>query len=154
LAIVKGLRCRVSHPANSRADKTPPFPEASFPGFLWLLLYPAVVFLAIDCARCTILLTIDLPTLGCGKFATIFRSIISDFFVDGSFALLEICSFSRRQLSALHALGNALLLIALALTNFTLGIDILYLRVVLLLVNIFGKLILLLVQRCFICSRQ
>jgi hypothetical protein len=106
------------------------------------------VFLAIDCARSTILLTIDLPTLGCGKFAAIFRSIISDFLVDGSFAFLEICSFPRRQLSALHALGNALLLIALALTNFTLRTNILYLRVVLLLVNIFGKLILLLVQRC------
>src|SRR6516162_6557734 len=61
---------------------------------------------------------------------------------------------ARCQLSALDALGDAVLLILGAFADFTLGIGVLDCRIVLVLVNLVGNLILLSGQRLLVSLGQ
>src|SRR6185312_7887455 len=80
--------------------------------------------------------------------------IVVNFLVDRRFTAFEVSGFAGGQLAALYTLGNPLLLIALTLSNFAFGVDVLYLGVVLLLVNITREFILLLVQSGTVGSGQ
>src|ERR1700690_702347 len=92
--------------------------------------------------------------LGPSQLTTVGRAIIVAFFVDCGFATFEVSGFACGQLAALHALGNPFLLIALTLSNFGLGIGVLYPRIVLVAVNILGDSVLLLMQGCAVGAGQ
>src|SRR5882672_9359986 len=118
------------------------------------LLDSSVVLLAIDRARGTVFLAVDFPAFGLSQRATVGRAVVVDFSVDVSFAAFHASGFGSGQLTALHALGNSFLLIALTLPHFALGIHVLHLGIVLLVVDVLGKLVLLLVQGGAIGSGQ
>src|SRR2546427_675720 len=110
------------------------------------LLDARVVLLAIDGTRGAVLLAVDLPAFGWSQRATVGGALVVDFFVDVSFAALQVGSFARSQLSALDALSDAILLVLRTLSDFALGVHVLDLGVVLVFVDVLGKLVLLLVQ--------
>src|SRR5437899_9668374 len=74
--------------------------------------------------------------------------------VDLGFIVFEVRCFAGGELPALNALSDAVLLILSSLANFTLGISVLHRRVVLVLVNLLGHLILLLGQSLLVGSSQ
>src|SRR5207248_1707420 len=102
------------------------------------LLYACVVFLPVDRSRGAILLAIDLSPLGGSQRLTVGGAIVMNFFVHGGFTALQFRGFACGQLAALHALRNPLLLIALALSHFTLRIHVLHLGIMLLFIDVFG----------------
>src|ERR1700687_3885262 len=105
------------------------------------------MLLAINGVGVGILLAVDLAALGPSQLAAIGCTVIVDFMIDGRFAAFEVSGFSGGQLAALHSLSDALLLIALALSHFALGVSVLYASIVLVPVDIFGDRVLLLMQR-------
>ena len=90
------------------------------------LLNAGVVLFTIDSARSAVLLTVDLPAFRGGQGTTIRCAVIVDFLADRGFAAFEVGGFTGGQLATLHALGNPLLLIALALSYFALRIYVLH----------------------------
>src|SRR5579863_9843690 len=110
----------------------------------------AAVLIAIDLARLAVLLAVDLLLFLSGQLAAIGLAVGADLPVDARLILLEVGSLARRQLAVLDPVGDAVLLILLALAHFTLRICVLHGRIVLVVVNLMGKLVLLLVQRGFV----
>ncbi len=104
------------------------------------------MLLAIDRARGAVFLAVDLPALGWSQLAAVGGAVVVDFFVDVSFAAFQVGGFARGQLPAFHTLSNPFLLIAFPLSHFTLRVGILYPGVVLVFVDVLGKLVLLLIQ--------
>ncbi len=118
------------------------------------LLSPSVVLLAIDRIRSTVLLPIDLPVLSRSECATIGGAIVLHFFIDRRFAAFQVCGFSRRQLAALDALRDAVLLVLLPLAHFGLRVGVLYRDIVLIAIDVAGKPVLLAVEPGTIRGRQ
>src|ERR1700674_577710 len=110
-----------------------------------MLLVAAVVLVAVDLARLAVLLTIDLRLLLCSQLPTVSFPVVAHFLIDLGFVVFQMGGFARRQLPALDALRDAVLLIFGALADLALWISILHGRVVLVLIDLFAKLILLLV---------
>src|SRR5438477_12208875 len=82
------------------------------------LLPAAVVLVAVDLARHTILLPVYLRFLLRSQFAAIGRAVVANFMVDLRFLILQIRSLARRQLPALDALRDAVLLVLSPPSNF------------------------------------
>src|SRR6266436_5063501 len=81
------------------------------------LLLAAVVLLVVDVARRAILLLVQCFLVRARQLAAIGLAHSRLFAVDALLLLLELGGFSRRQLPALHALSDPILLIFLALLN-------------------------------------
>jgi hypothetical protein len=109
------------------------------------LLSPVVLVL-INLLGELVLLAIDLGALLRRQLAAIEGALGIDFLVDGRFLLLQMTSFAGRQLAARDALTNAVLLVFRSLADFALWIGVLHRGIVLVLVNLLGKLVLLLLQ--------
>src|SRR5437660_1452920 len=118
------------------------------------LLMTTVVLVAVDLARLTVLLAINLGALLWVQFAAVRSAIVADFMVDLGFIVFEVRGFAGGELPALDALSDAVLLVLGSLANFTLGIGVLHRRVVLVLVNLLGHLILLLGQSFLVGGGQ
>ena len=84
------------------------------------------------------MLAVDLAALGSSQGATVGCAIVVDFVVDRSFAAFKPGGFAGGQLAALDALRDAVLLVLLALADFTFWVGILYRRIVLVLVGLLG----------------
>ena len=76
-----------------------------------------VVFVGVDLLGQLILLPVDLRLFCAGQLAAVGRAVRFGFAVDGRFLGFQFGSFTGGQLAALHALGDAVLLIFLALRN-------------------------------------
>ena len=87
---------------------------------LTLLLAATVVFVSVNLFRDVILLPVDLGSFLPGQLAAVGSTIVADFTIDPSFFVLEICSLAGRQLTALDALRDAVLLVLGALPDFAL----------------------------------
>ena len=112
------------------------------------------MLVAIDLARFAILLAVDLLLFLRGQLAAVGSPIVADFVVDPRFILLQMRRFPGRKLSALYALGDAVLLVLSALADFALGRGVLSSGVVLVLIDLFRELVLLLRQGLFVGRRQ
>jgi len=110
------------------------------------LLMTTVVLVAIDLAGLAVLLAVHLGALLRGEFATVRSTVVADFVVNLGFIVFEVRGLASGELSALDALSDAVLLVLGSLANFALGIGVLHRRVVLVLVDLLGHLILLLSQ--------
>jgi hypothetical protein len=115
---------------------------------------PVVVLVAVDLAGLAVLFPVDLGSLRGRKFAAVGLPVSAHLLIDSRLIFFEMGSLSGGQLATLDPLGNAILLILLTFANFALGIRILHGSVVLILVDLPGNLILLLIQRGFICGGQ
>src|SRR5215467_12224538 len=113
-----------------------------------------VMLVVIDLVRHFVLLPIDLRLLLLRQLAAVGGAVGADFLIDGRFFLLKIGSFAGGELSALHAVRDAVLLIFRALADFTLGIAILHSTIVLVLINLLRKLVLLLRQGLLVGGGQ
>src|ERR1700751_3452373 len=109
------------------------------------LLMAAVVPVVMNLARHAILLPIDLRLLLRRQLAAVGGAVVAHFLVDLRFVRFQVCGFAGGQLSALDALRDAVLLVLGALADFTLRIRVLHRGVVLVLINLLGKLVLLLI---------
>src|SRR5579864_7491329 len=118
------------------------------------LLMTTVVLVAIDLAGLAVLLAVHLGALLRGEFATVRSTVVADFVVNLGFIVFEVRGLAGGELSALDALSDAVLLVLGSLANFALGIRVLDCRVVLVLVNLLGHLILLLGQSFLVGSGQ
>src|SRR5271166_4724725 len=92
------------------------------------LLGASVVLLAVDRIGRAILLAIDLTMLGWGQMAAVGRAIGFHFMIDRGFTAFQVRSFAGRQLAALHALRDAVLLVFRPLAHFALRVGVLYRR--------------------------
>src|SRR5579864_2323585 len=118
------------------------------------LLMFVVVLVPVDLARLAVLLAIDLGMLLRRQLAAVGLPVGPNLLVDARLVVLKVRGFTGRQLAALDALRDAVLLILLALADFALGIRILHGRVVLVPINLLRQLILLLVQRGLVGGRE
>src|SRR5712692_5713776 len=123
-------------------------------GNLWLRLRLSlrlrlrVVLLVIDVLRRAILFPVDLLIFGCRQRSTIGLAVCGNLFVDALLLILQLGSFASGQLAALHTLRDAVLLVFAALTDFVVAV-VRHVGVVLVLINLLGKLILLSVDLFF-----
>src|SRR5712672_4669679 len=85
--------------------------------WLGFRLRRGVVLLAIDVARSLILLPVDLFLFAGGQRAAIGFAVGCDLLVNSSLLFFEFGGFSRRELAALDALGDAGLLVLAALAD-------------------------------------
>ena len=76
-----------------------------------------VVLVAVDLAGLAVLLAGDLGTLLRGKFTAVGLTVSADLVIDSRLVSLQVGSLSRGQLTGLDAVGNAVLLVFLALPN-------------------------------------
>ena len=88
-----------------------------------------VVLLAVNRARSAIFLAIDFRFFRWGQMTAIGGPVVVDFFINMGFTSFQTGSLTSIQLAALYSLRNTLLLIALALSDFAFGIDVLGLGV-------------------------
>src|SRR6266853_5328604 len=107
----------------------------------------------VNVARHLILLAVDLLLLAGRQRAAIRLAVRSHLLVDALLLLFELGGFSRGQLPALHALGNAVLLIFAPLPHLVIA-EMRGIGVVLVSVNLLGHLILLLMDLGLFRSRQ
>src|SRR5580698_3634093 len=77
----------------------------------------AVVFVAIDAPRLLVLLVVNGLAVLLGQVAIILCAHAALFVVDARLLVLQVRGFAGRELTALHALCDALLLVALALVD-------------------------------------
>jgi hypothetical protein len=80
-------------------------------------LRAGVVFFVVDIPRRTILFTIDLRFFSGGQLAAIGGAVGADLLIDPALLIFQSGRFARGQLPALHALGDAVLLILAALAR-------------------------------------
>src|SRR5215472_2771904 len=99
------------------------------------LLFSSIVFVAVNRRGITVLLAVDLRLFPTGQLSTVGGAVAGDFMVYSRFAAFHVGGFTGGQLSALNTLGNALLLIALALADLAFRIRVLDRAVVLVAVN-------------------
>src|SRR5437588_460557 len=71
------------------------------------LLVPVVVLGAIDLPRLAILLAVDLGALLRRQFAAVGSPVRANLVVDARLISFQVGRFSRRQLAALNAVGDA-----------------------------------------------
>src|SRR5689334_8646715 len=93
----------------------PPSKPGKLSGFLLRL---AVVFLVVDFLADLVLLAIDSGLFLVGQVSAVFLAIPADFLVDLGLVVLDTGGFARSQLAALDAVGDAFLLVLLALLDF------------------------------------
>jgi len=80
-----------------------------------------------------------------GQLPAVRSAIVANFLVDIGLIFFRAGGFASGHLAAPDALGNAVLLIFRALADLTLRVGILHRGVVLVLIDLLGKLVLLLV---------
>src|SRR5215472_8739998 len=148
---------RILAEQRERAPTNSPLDRKKAPGWRGLailhsncLLPLAVVFVAIDLARQLVLLAIDLLALRLRQLAAVGRAVVPHFPVDFRLFALEVRGLAGGELSALDTLPDAVLLIFRAFPHFAPGNGVLRRGVVLVLINLPGKLVLLLVERGFV----
>jgi len=76
-----------------------------------------VVLVAVDLAGLAVLLAGDLGTFLRGKFTAVGLTVSADLVIDSRLVSFQVGSLSSGQLTALDAVGNAVLLVFLALPN-------------------------------------
>src|SRR5882762_6340948 len=91
---------------------------------LWLCLRLRlrVVLFAIDVLRCRVLFLVDLLLLGGRQRSAVGLAVRGNLLVDTLLLILELGRFTRGQLPALDALGDAVLLIFSALPDFAVAV--------------------------------
>ena len=99
---------------------------------------PGIVLVAIDLARLAILLAIDLGFFLRSQLAPVGLTVGMHFLIDLRLIVFQVGRFAGGQLAALDALRDAVLLVLLALADFTLWAGILHRRIVLVLVDLLG----------------
>ncbi len=110
----------------------------------WNLLLPAPVVLgAIDLVRLLVELLVDLLALLRTQFAAVGSAVLLHFLVNLRFIVLEVRGFAGRELSAVDALRDAILLVLFPLADFTLRVGVLLRFVVLIVIDLLGELVLL-----------
>src|SRR5208283_2390232 len=112
-----------------------------------------VVLLVIDVLRSAVLFLVDLFLFAVGELTAVRGTIRLHLLVDALLLILELGGFAGRQLAALHALGNAGLLIFAALPHLIVAV-MRGVGVVLVLINLLGHLVLLLVDLLLFGRRQ
>src|SRR2546423_14376076 len=111
------------------------------------------VFFVINVLRRRFLFMVDLLLFRSRQRSAVGLAVRGHLPVNALLLLLGLGRFASRHLPALDALGDAVLLIFAALVHFVVGI-VLGARVVLVLADLLGKLILLPVDLFFLCRRQ
>src|SRR5215469_1386967 len=99
------------------------------------LLFSSVVFVAVNRRGIAVLLAVDLCLFPIGQGSPVGGTVAGDFMVYDRFPGFHVRGFTGSQLSALDTLGDALLLITLALADLALGISVLHQAIVLVAVN-------------------
>jgi len=102
------------------------------------LLVPGIVLVAIDLARLAILPAIDPGFFLRSQLATVGLTVGMHFLIDLRLIVFQVGRLAGGQLAALDALRDAVLLVLLALADFTLWVGILHRRIVLVLVDLLG----------------
>jgi len=122
------------------------------PGPLFLVLKrelstdAGVVLFVVDPLRFAILLLVDPGSFRRGKSATVSGTHIGLLAVQARLLVLDFCGFAGTQRTILDAFADALLLRAITLADFAGGVQVLSLRVVFLVVDLFRKTALLSLQ--------
>src|SRR4029077_13695364 len=76
-----------------------------------------IVLVRVDLLRHLVLLLVDLRFFGGRQFSAVRRAGGACFLIDGRFLLFEVGGFAGSQLAALHAVGDAVLLVLFALRD-------------------------------------
>src|SRR6266478_2524560 len=89
------------------------------PGVSWPLLIPCAMRSCWFSRRwpTLFLLLVDLRFFRRGQFSAVGGAVRAGFLVDGRFLLFEVGGFTRSQLAALHAIGDAVLLVLFSLRD-------------------------------------
>jgi len=90
--------------------------EALSSATFWLL-NARIVLLVINLPGELVLLMIDRGSIGRRQVAVVGRSHVVLFLVQGAFLGFQICCFPGGEFATVHAVGNAVLLIFLALVD-------------------------------------
>src|SRR5208337_2976129 len=144
---------------TSSKESAPARPRRSASSFLiWILLLDlwlrvGVVLLVVDVLGSGVLFLVDLLLLAGCKLAAVCRAIRLHLLVDALLLVFELGGFAGSQLAALYALGYTVLLILAALPNLIVTV-MRGIGVVLVLINLIGKLVLLRVDLLLFGLRQ
>src|SRR5229473_1173890 len=76
-----------------------------------------IVLVGVDLLRHLILLLVDLGFFGRRQLSAVGRAVRAGFLVDGRFLVFKVGGFSGSELAALHAVGDAVLLVLFALRD-------------------------------------
>ena len=112
------------------------------------------MLVGVDVIGGAVLLAVDGGVLVSGEMPAVGRAVVAHFVVDALLLAFEVRGFPGRQLSALDALRDALLLILLALADFAAVAVVLLSGVVLFGVDSVRKVNLLIVQLRAVSSRE
>src|ERR1700694_337284 len=106
---------------------------------LRVALRRGVVLFAVDIARRVVLLPVDLLLFARGQRPAIGLAVLGDLLVDALLLFFELGGFARRELPALNALRNSVLLIFTAPPHFVVAV-VRSVSVVLVVVNLLCEL--------------
>ena len=111
------------------------------------------MFLVVDLTRRFVLLLIHGATVGARQFAAVGLAHSASLAIDALLFVFQVLGFARGQLPAANAVRDAVLLVLFALADFTLAV-VRRIRIVLVVVDILGQVVLLAIEFCAVGGSQ